>query len=396
MAKKAREAFRTISEVADWLDVPAHVLRFWESKFPQIKPVKRAGGRRYYRPNDMLLIGGIKALLHDDGMTIRGVQKMLKEEGIKHISSFSQDIDAPADVDAAKRRSVEREHRREMGESARRGKPSRAVQDKQAIEDAEIAEEPAEPGIERQLAEVAQVANIEAAEQFSAEQPDDDVQERTSPEPSEITQIDTGKDAVEETAEHMPETPQDNAETAQPSEDDAESLEEDSSEEEEDEPENVTSDLFYVDLANNVVPLTPSPMAGRTDVAAKEGSAEDASPEPADTEPAETEPAETAPAEEQLANGADVATKANGNQYSKPMQIEADLGTDAPPPAADPVPADPQDSDITLSEAQIKHLEGMAALRAVPREENELKDSDLLGLRKRLLELRDRVAKELS
>ncbi|MFU8777441.1 MAG: MerR family transcriptional regulator, partial [Roseovarius sp.] len=61
---KAADAFRTISEVADWLDVPAHVLRFWESKFPQIKPVKRAGGRRYYRPADMALLGGIKVLLH--------------------------------------------------------------------------------------------------------------------------------------------------------------------------------------------------------------------------------------------------------------------------------------------------------------------------------------------
>ena len=70
--RKSPDAFRTISEVADWLDVPTHVLRFWESRFSQIKPVKRAGGRRYYRPNDMLLIGGIKKLLHEDGMTIRG------------------------------------------------------------------------------------------------------------------------------------------------------------------------------------------------------------------------------------------------------------------------------------------------------------------------------------
>jgi DNA-binding transcriptional MerR regulator len=92
MAKKAKEAFRTISEVADWLDVPAHVLRFWESKFPQIKPVKRAGGRRYYRPSDMLLIGGIKTLLHDQGITIRGVQLKLKEDGIATVSEMSQPI----------------------------------------------------------------------------------------------------------------------------------------------------------------------------------------------------------------------------------------------------------------------------------------------------------------
>ena len=84
MKKKAPDAFRTISEVADWLDVQAHVLRFWESKFNQVKPVKRAGGRRYYRPADMLLIGGIKTLLHGEGMTIKGVQKILRHRHIAH------------------------------------------------------------------------------------------------------------------------------------------------------------------------------------------------------------------------------------------------------------------------------------------------------------------------
>ena len=89
---KSRDAFRTISEVAEWLDVPTHVLRFWESRFSQIKPVKRAGGRRYYRPADMQLIGGIKTLLHDDGLTIRGVQKILREEGLKHVAGFSKPL----------------------------------------------------------------------------------------------------------------------------------------------------------------------------------------------------------------------------------------------------------------------------------------------------------------
>jgi DNA-binding transcriptional MerR regulator len=93
MAAKSPDAFRTISEVADWLDRPAHVLRFWESKFNQIKPVKRAGGRRYYRPEDMLLLGGIKKLLHDDGMTIKGVQKLLRENGVRHVSAMSQPLD---------------------------------------------------------------------------------------------------------------------------------------------------------------------------------------------------------------------------------------------------------------------------------------------------------------
>ncbi|MEM8803920.1 MAG: MerR family transcriptional regulator [Pseudomonadota bacterium] len=109
MAEKSRDAFRTISEVADWLEVPTHVLRFWESRFSQIKPVKRAGGRRYYRPSDMRIIGGVKVLLHDQGMTIRGVQKMFREEGLKHVSSFSPGLygepveEAPLTAEALER-----------------------------------------------------------------------------------------------------------------------------------------------------------------------------------------------------------------------------------------------------------------------------------------------------
>uniref|UniRef100_UPI001CD2DA61 MerR family transcriptional regulator n=1 Tax=Xinfangfangia pollutisoli TaxID=2865960 RepID=UPI001CD2DA61 len=88
---KSPEAFRTISEVAEALETPAHVLRFWESRFPQIRPVKRAGGRRYYRPSDVALLSGIKRLLHDEGMTIRGVQKILREQGIRHVSGLIED-----------------------------------------------------------------------------------------------------------------------------------------------------------------------------------------------------------------------------------------------------------------------------------------------------------------
>ncbi len=88
---KSRDAFRTISEVAEWLDTPAHVLRFWESKFAQVKPVKRAGGRRYYRPDDMMLLSGIKALLHDQGLTIKGAQKLLREKGVKQVMSLGED-----------------------------------------------------------------------------------------------------------------------------------------------------------------------------------------------------------------------------------------------------------------------------------------------------------------
>lgn len=98
---KSRDAFRTISEVADLLDTPAHVLRFWESKFAQLKPVKRAGGRRYYRPTDVSLIAGIKKLLHDDGMTIKGAQKLLREQGVKHVQALgAQVLDTPGETAA--------------------------------------------------------------------------------------------------------------------------------------------------------------------------------------------------------------------------------------------------------------------------------------------------------
>lgn len=90
---KSADAFRTISEVADWLGVQTHVLRFWESKFTQVKPVKRAGGRRYYRPADMQLLGGIQKLLHEDGLTIKGVQKILREKGMAHVSALSPPVD---------------------------------------------------------------------------------------------------------------------------------------------------------------------------------------------------------------------------------------------------------------------------------------------------------------
>jgi DNA-binding transcriptional MerR regulator len=96
---KSADAFRTISEVADWLGIPAHVLRFWESKFTQVKPVKRAGGRRYYRPVDMQLLGGIRKLLHDEGMTIKGVQKIMRDQGMRHVAAMSPPLDA--DLEAA-------------------------------------------------------------------------------------------------------------------------------------------------------------------------------------------------------------------------------------------------------------------------------------------------------
>ncbi len=82
---KTADAFRTISEVAGELDVPKHVLRFWEGRFPQIKPMKRGGGRRYYRPEDLQLLRGICHLLHAEGYTIKGVQKILREQGVDQV-----------------------------------------------------------------------------------------------------------------------------------------------------------------------------------------------------------------------------------------------------------------------------------------------------------------------
>ena len=86
---KAPDAFRTISEVAEELDIPQHVLRFWETRFPQIKPMKRSGGRRYYRPDDIDLLKGIRRLLYAEGYTIRGVQRILKEHGISSVQRLA-------------------------------------------------------------------------------------------------------------------------------------------------------------------------------------------------------------------------------------------------------------------------------------------------------------------
>ena len=86
---KAPDAFRTISEVAGDLDIPQHVLRFWETRFAQIKPMKRSGGRRYYRPDDVDLLRGIRRLLYGEGYTIRGVQRILKEHGIKSVQGLA-------------------------------------------------------------------------------------------------------------------------------------------------------------------------------------------------------------------------------------------------------------------------------------------------------------------
>jgi DNA-binding transcriptional MerR regulator len=87
---KGPEAFRTISEAADELSVPQHVLRFWETKFAFIRPMKRAGGRRFYRPSDIVVLRGVRRLLHDEGYTIKGVQRLHREQGLRRLMAAAE------------------------------------------------------------------------------------------------------------------------------------------------------------------------------------------------------------------------------------------------------------------------------------------------------------------
>lgn len=109
---KSVEAFRTIGEVADELDVPKHVLRFWEGKFPHIRPMKRGGGRRYYRPEDMELLRGIRHLLHAEGYTIKGVQKILREQGVDQVKEAAAAATAALAAEARSAKSRGRASRR--------------------------------------------------------------------------------------------------------------------------------------------------------------------------------------------------------------------------------------------------------------------------------------------
>ena len=95
---KGPHAFRTISEAADELGVPQHVLRFWETKFSFIRPMKRAGGRRFYRPQDIAVLRGVRALLHDEGYTIKGVQKLHKEQGVRRLAGAGDGVETPSAI----------------------------------------------------------------------------------------------------------------------------------------------------------------------------------------------------------------------------------------------------------------------------------------------------------
>lgn len=95
---KGPDAFRTISEASDELGVPQHVLRFWETRFSFIRPMKRAGGRRFYRPHDIAILRGVRRLLHDDGMSIKGVQQLHREEGVRRLLAAGEGVIAPSKV----------------------------------------------------------------------------------------------------------------------------------------------------------------------------------------------------------------------------------------------------------------------------------------------------------
>ncbi len=127
--EKSPEAYRTIREVADSLDLPQHVLRFWETRFPQIRPLKRAGGRRYYRPDDIERLRLIKRLLYDEGYTIKGVQKLFKEQGVQALSAA-----ALSPVESA--RAVEPEAQFETAPAVREAHPGIADDDLIALRDA--------------------------------------------------------------------------------------------------------------------------------------------------------------------------------------------------------------------------------------------------------------------
>ncbi|WGM31067.1 MerR family transcriptional regulator [Brevundimonas sp. NIBR11] len=96
---KGPDAFRTISEAAEAVGAPQHVLRFWETKFPFVAPVKRAGGRRFYRPQDIVVLKAIRRLLHDEGLTIKGVQRLYKDQGLARLAAYG-DPDAAFAMDA--------------------------------------------------------------------------------------------------------------------------------------------------------------------------------------------------------------------------------------------------------------------------------------------------------
>lgn len=276
MDQKSPEAFRTISEVAEWLGVPTHVLRFWESRFSQVKPVKRAGGRRYYRPADMELLGGIRKLLHEDGMTIRGVQKLLREKGVRHVADMAPPLDLAADTkDASPDNVVDLSNRRETGTETEDAQTAEAeTEDGNApwYDSGIFAQAPdAKPAPEEAAEDVTEPPAAEpVSETQSADAPGDPGDPLPDPEMMDFLAHDATPEVFE------PEGPESRAaEPAAPSE----------TAPAETDPADPMSSPDALDFAaHDGLPETHEPETGA-----------EAKPEPAATKPAPTEPESAAP-----------------------------------------------------------------------------------------------------
>ncbi|WP_408056443.1 MerR family transcriptional regulator [Tardiphaga alba] len=213
---KAPDAFRTISEVADDLDIPQHVLRFWETRFSQIKPMKRSGGRRYYRPDDVDLLRGIRRLLYGEGYTIRGVQRILKENGIKAVQGLVDEEATPAFAPVPARASEPR-----MSSAA-------PLMSRPAAKAPVVEEEPEEEDVEEKL------EDEEAEDEEASDEESEDAEEEDE---SDEDESEDGDD--EESEEEADE--EDGEEEEEDEEAEAEVSEDDSAEEEEAEPEPVAA-----------------------------------------------------------------------------------------------------------------------------------------------------------
>lgn len=160
MTKEA-EAFRTISEAAEALGVPQHVLRFWELKFPQLSPLKRGGGRRYYRPGEIALLGSIRDLLYADGYTIKGVQRLLREQGVRAVSGRAARSQSPGDSQLGGDPD-------EPSDAA--GEPGLAIQDPLELQPADASNHRFSIRITALAAELDECAAMLAAAAFAARQ----------------------------------------------------------------------------------------------------------------------------------------------------------------------------------------------------------------------------------
>ncbi|MBN8971462.1 MAG: MerR family transcriptional regulator [Rhizobiales bacterium] len=168
---KAPDAFRTTSEVAEELEVPQHVLRFWETRFSQIKPMKRSGGRRYYRPDDVDLLRGIRRLLYGEGYTIRGVQRILKAHGIKSVQSLTENaavVFGPIERgSSARARNADDDRAGEMNDAADDAGEEIGDDFDEAAGDDEAAEEGVPP--QRREPELSAPRRVEPAMRFEPE-----------------------------------------------------------------------------------------------------------------------------------------------------------------------------------------------------------------------------------